>query len=210
MESAPGQAVPSVDEIVERVLAQAAARGSARAAEGSGRMAWSDLDSRLKGGPSASADFYRRIQAGKPFKPDKSRTYDLGDFIRLEGAEFIEACYMGLLGRHADADGRHNFLSALLAGRRKTEIVAQIRLSPEGRAYGAKVRGLFPHAVLAILFRIPLVGYLAEYVLAVITLPGVVRGVRALQAHDAYRRQQLNSELERALRRIEGEASRDR
>jgi hypothetical protein len=211
VQSPPDQATPSVDEIVARVLARAAERGPLPPARGSGRLAWSDLDARLKGGPSAAADFLRRVRSGGgTFRAVESRTYSLGDFLQVDGSDFVYACYQGLLGRHPDGQGRHHFLSMLLSGRRKTEVLASIRYSAEGRAYGAKVRGLWPHAILAAVLRIPGIGYLCEYALTVVTLPGVARGVRALHAYDAYRRELVVAELTRALRRIEGQAARDR
>ncbi len=207
METKPSAAAPLIDEIVARVLVNARARNASMPAP-KRRMSWSDLDTRLRRGPGCAEDFRRRLHHGPGFRFSASRTYAMNDFLCLRGVRFVEACYAGILGRPADAAGFHNYLDALLSGTRKAEIVVRMRYSPEGRRYGARIRGLAVHAIAVALFRIPVAGYLAECGVALISLPRMLRGLRALEADDAYRRQQMAEEIERALRRIEGEATR--
>jgi hypothetical protein len=98
----------------------------------------------------------------------------------------------------------------LQSGARKTDVLAMILHSPEGRRRGARVRGLTVHRIAALVFRIPLVGYLVECAVTLAFLPGLARAVRAMEANDAVWRRRFIEETEAALRRIEGEASRSR
>jgi hypothetical protein len=198
----------SIDEIVSRVLAQAQARRPEADAGSAQRLSWEDLSSRLSHGRGAASEFRRRILQGTGFVTKEARSYDLGDFIRFHGSDFVDACYFGLLGRGPDPDGGANFRAMLQSGARKTDVLAMILHSPEGRRHRARVRGLTVHRIAAVVFRIPLVGYLAECAVTLAFLPGLARAVRAMEANDAVWRRRFIEETEAALRRIEGEASR--
>jgi hypothetical protein len=199
---------PSIDDIVNRVLAQAQARSAETGAGPAQPLSWEALSSRLSQKRGAASEFRRRLLEGTGFVARKTRSYELGDFLRFDGSDFVDACYFGLLGRATDRDGMANFRAMLLSGARKTDIIAMIRFSPEGRRYGTRIRGLTAHRIASLMFRVPLFGYLAECAVTLVLLPGLARAVRAAQAHDAVWRRRYIEETEAALRRIEGEASR--
>jgi hypothetical protein len=196
-----------IDEIIARVLAQAQARREAAGPRPAQRLSWEDLSSRLTRGRAAS-EFRRRLLDGSHFVVSKERSYHVADFTRFQGSDFIDACYFGLLGRAPDPGGMANFRGMLLSGDRKADVLARIRFSAEGRRYGARVRGLGIHRVASAVFRIPLLGYLAECAATIVALPGIARVVRANEAQDAVWRRRFIEETEAALRRIEDGASR--
>lgn len=194
-----------IDAIIARVLAQAQARAALAPAKGPRRMSWADLDARLKSGPSAAAEFRARMMEAR-FVPNDARSYHVNDFLCFPGPRFIEACYLGVLGRGPDLPGYQHCLQYLRAGHRKAELLANILASPEARAYGATVRGLMPHRIAAFLFRIPVLGRLAEIVMSIVYLPDLLRAIRVAEVEDMIRRRHSIDETERALRRLEGEA----
>src|SRR5439155_16329109 len=69
--------------------------------------------------------------------------YTLSEFMSFDGEDFIRNAYLGLLRREPDPDGLATFLADLQTLRRtKLEILKILLHSPEGRAVGARIRGL--------------------------------------------------------------------
>ena len=66
----------------------------------------------------------------------------LKDVLSLDGAEFLGAAYLLMLGRPVDPEGFRNYSARLNSGASKLSIVAELHASPEGRAYGANVPDL--------------------------------------------------------------------
>jgi len=74
--------------------------------------------------------------------PAKSQ-YALSDFLQFKDEAFIRAAYQGLLKRNVDQTGIDNHLLSLRSGQKaKTDILIDVRWSPEGRKHGVKVPGL--------------------------------------------------------------------
>ena len=69
--------------------------------------------------------------------------YTLSEFLSFDGEDFIWNAYLGLLRREPDRDGLVTFLADLQTRRRtKLEILKILLHSAEGRAVGARIRGL--------------------------------------------------------------------
>ena len=81
--------------------------------------------------------------------PAHSRTSTdrLKDVLAQDGAEFLGAAYLLMLGRPVDPEGFRNYDARLRSGASKLSILAELRASTEGQAYGANVPD--PLAVLA-------------------------------------------------------------
>lgn len=62
--------------------------------------------------------------------------------LSLEGTAFLDAAYHAVLGRYPDPKGMRHYLNALGAGMRRGQIIADLRRSGEGVAYGADFPGL--------------------------------------------------------------------
>ena len=63
----------------------------------------------------------------------------LKDLLALDGPEFLGQAYLLMLGRPIDPDGFRNYDIRLRSGTSKLSILAELRASQEGRAYGANV-----------------------------------------------------------------------
>lgn len=167
----------TLDELKAMIEAEAFARRSAR--DG---FTLEGVESFLGKGMVAA----HGIEGARPAPPEH---LSLAWFASLHGAELVGSCYTLLLGRTADAGGMAHHVRLLAAGVDKAFIVGSVRYSPEGRARAVPVAGLFPRFAAAALTRLPVVGALAEWGLAFLTMGSRARHARALEHH-------LNERLE--------------
>jgi hypothetical protein len=61
----------------------------------------------------------------------------LDQVLALDGPEFLGQAYLLMLGRPVDPEGYRNYDAQLRAGTSKLSIMAELRASQEGRAYGS-------------------------------------------------------------------------
>jgi hypothetical protein len=61
----------------------------------------------------------------------------LKQVLTLDGPEFLGQAYLLMLGRPVDPEGFRNYDVQLRSGKSKVSILAELRSSPEGRAYGS-------------------------------------------------------------------------
>ncbi len=108
---------------------------------------------------------------------------------------FVDHAYRTVLGRAPDSNGFAHWQDALCSGRlTKAELVVRLRWSPEGRAHGVRVRGLWPALALAALRKIPLLGGLLRRL-------DVLEHAGARQAEEiAARIQTIHSNIQEAVR----------
>ena len=196
--SADRPADPALDDLLGRISAEAARRVTR--APSPARPAWPAL---------ASAAALTEPPPGAPaFRIRDDRRYDIADFLALPGDELLDACYRALLGRPPDRGGRDAFAARLAAGDRPVEVVGRLALSPEGRAYGARVAGLRPRFAAALAFRVPVAGYALEWLFAALALPVTLREQRARDHAAAVRLREARAEAETARRRLGAEVER--
>lgn len=101
---------------------------------------------------------------GEPF-PMK-RKYALGEFLRLDGADFVRACHIGLLRRDPGPAELATEVDRLRSGRNmKADLLVRLRWSGEGRRLAVKVSGLKRLRRLRRLRRVPLLGPLAAWII---------------------------------------------
>ena len=161
----------TLDELKAMIEAEAFARQSAR--DG---FTLEGVESFLGKGMVAP----QALEISRPTPPEH---LSLAWFTSLHGAELVNSCYTLLLGRTADAGGMAHHMRQLAAGVDKAFVVGSVRYSPEGRARAVPVAGLFPRFVAAALTRLPVVGALAEWGLAFLTMGSRARHARALEHH---------------------------
>jgi len=106
-------------------------------------------------------------------------SYTIPELSRHHFTTFVDQAFRAILKRPPDAPGFDAHLRSLIAGTSKIEILGDLRYSPEGRLAGVKIRNLLPRYVLSKLYRIPVLGYLLEWLVCVAGLPFVVRHQRA-------------------------------
>jgi len=145
---------PDLDRILAVIREEATRRGAAE------RPGYTTLDDLRDRGGSAR----RPVLVGTP--------RHVRDFLAMSTEQLIDVAYRHLLRRPPDASGVENYRHALRTGRRtKIEVLGLIRYSGEGRGHAVPVRGLAPAFVLAILYRVPIVGLVAAALAALLRLP---------------------------------------
>lgn len=93
-------------------------------------------------------------------------------FLPLYGEEFLIIAYRTLLGRSLDSSGAQHYMAALLEGRiSRWELLARLRLSPEGRARGFHLRGIWIGFIAAMTYRLPVIGCIAALFSRILALP---------------------------------------
>jgi SAM-dependent methyltransferase len=131
---------------------------------------------------SMPAPLYLAPFAGaSPFIP-KETGYHLDDFLQYHDIEFVRNAYLGILGREPDPGSYAIYLENLRQGKMtKIEILGRLRYALEGRNKAAPIKGLFLRFCAHTLYRIPVLGYLAQLMSAVILFPKVIGGLRKLE-----------------------------
>jgi FkbM family methyltransferase len=112
---------------------------------------------------------------------------NIEDLLALRERKFVECAYRTLLGRAADPQGIDYYLGRLQSGFSKLQILAQLRLGAEGRAYAVDLPGLDAAVARERRRRLPLIG------------PVVRSFERARQGLTAKPRQELVPEQLQAL-----------
>lgn len=86
-----------------------------------------------------------------PASIDMSRShYKLQELLQYDDHEFIWNAYRALLKREPDEPGFKGFLERVRSGQRtKTDVLASIRYSPEGRRKNVSIDGLLSKALVS-------------------------------------------------------------
>lgn len=105
--------------------------------------------------------------------------YAIGELTGAHYSAFLDGAFRALLKRPPDAAGSAAQMRLLGAGASKAEILGNLRWSPEGKRIGARVHGLLPRYALAKLGRMPLLGYVIDWGIALAGLPILLRHQRA-------------------------------
>ncbi|WP_139224825.1 hypothetical protein [Dokdonella immobilis] len=106
---------------------------------------------------------------------------------------FLEHAFQALLRRPPDPAGFDAQARLLAQGRSKIEVLGNLRWSPEGREIGVRVPWLLPRYLLAKCLRIPVLGYLLEWVVCLGGLPRIVQHQRAADIYHSVRLQEVLS-----------------
>lgn len=92
---------------------------------------------------------------------------DLITLLQYQGQQFVEVAYQTLLQRHPDPEGLNYYLRRLSAGVSKLQILGQMLDSSEARTSGVVLPGLRAAVIKQKLTRLPLVGNIFKFFLAV-------------------------------------------
>jgi O-antigen chain-terminating methyltransferase len=104
----------------------------------------------------------------------------VADLLRANDDEFVRGAYRSLLGR-APADSELSvWRGVLMRGATKTEVVAAIRMSAEGRARGVEVEGISGTWQRRLL-DVPILGYAMRWCMHLAMLPDLARRLDAAQ-----------------------------
>jgi predicted nucleic acid-binding Zn-ribbon protein len=113
--------------------------------------------------------------------------YTINELAGTQYSAFIDQAFRALLKRPPDEAGSAIQIRLLAAGASKAEVLGNLRWSPEGRRVGTRVRGLLPRYAQAKLARVPVLGYLVDWGLALAGLPILLRHQRAADTSVAAR-----------------------
>ncbi|WP_395680342.1 hypothetical protein [Inquilinus sp.] len=107
----------------------------------------------------------------------RKRKYALGEFLRLDGAEFVRACHIGLLRRDPEPAELAAGIDWLRSGRNaKADLLVRLRWSAEGRRLAVRVPGLKRLRQLRRIRRVPLLGPIAAWIIEWRPSPGAGAG----------------------------------
>ena len=118
------------------------------------------------------------------FQPAADNRYHVNDLLKYHDREFIWNAYKAILKREPDQQGLKTFLALLRSGNRnKIDILASLHSSAEGRRAKVTIEGLSTPALIRKFYRLPVIGYLAEMLVAIARLPMLVRSQRQTESH---------------------------
>ena len=112
--------------------------------------------------------------------------YEIGDLLGFHDETFVGNAYRVILRREPDDAGLAQYVGNLRSGRySKIDILRSLRFSTEGRKTNVAVKGLTRASFLRKIYRLPVVGYLAQLVIAIFRLPVLIANFRRLESHTA-------------------------
>ncbi|MBD0325275.1 MAG: DUF4214 domain-containing protein, partial [Pyrinomonadaceae bacterium] len=118
------------------------------------------------------------------FEPHADDRYHANDLLQYHDRNFIQNAYRAILKRGPDATGYRSFIESLRNGRlNRLDVLARLRYSTEGRSKKVQINGLFLPAAVRQLYRLPLLGYVLRFGVALVRLPALVRHQQQFEAH---------------------------
>lgn len=118
------------------------------------------------------------------FVPSEDDHYHVNDLLQYHDQTFVWNAYRAILKREPDETGLREFLKLLRSGRfNKLDVLAALRFSVEGRERNVRVVGLERRPQLRRLYRVPILGYVLETLVAIARLPLMIRSQRQFETH---------------------------
>lgn len=119
----------------------------------------------------------------KLFSSSSSNAYIIEEFLVYEDEEFIKTVYKTVLKRNVEEEALNHFLMLLRSGSlSKTEILAAIRFSKEGKIKNVNILGLGKRNFIFKLFKIPFLGKLLKILVSIVKLPNLIRRLQLLES----------------------------
>ena len=107
-----------------------------------------------------------------------SKLYILEDFVHYYDEAFINNAYHLILKRNPDNEGKAIYLQQLRLGERsKTEILTSLYYSKEAKENGVVILGMKKRYLLSLIYKLPLLGYIAKIIINIITLPKLIKRI---------------------------------
>ena len=120
------------------------------------------------------------------FVPSADDRYHINDLLQYHDHAFVWNAYRAILKREPDEPGLKAYLKTLRSGRiNKIDVLASLRFSVEGASHGVHIEGLERRPFIRRLYRVPVLGYLVETLVAIFRLPRMIHSQRQYQEHVA-------------------------
>ena len=135
----------------------------------------------------------------QPDLPRRER-YQLTDLLGFHDEAFVRNAYKIILKREPDDAGFADFLTKLQSGHyNKIDIVRSLRFSPEGRRANVSIEGLNWVVNLRRVYRVPVLGYLLQLVVAIVRLPVLIANHRRLESHTTAQLERVATHVNEAV-----------
>ncbi len=187
----------SVDDVIARVQAQV---GRLRATDQSVDNEATPLQEPAPApglSTAAKPDPRVPLRLQPEFEPRSDGVYALHELADYDDVAFVVNAYRALLERPPDPVGMVHYLDQLRQGRtNKVDILGRLRWSPEGRTRSIKVKGLLPRFALQRAYRLPVLGYVLHWFVALVQLPRVVSHQRHFETYSISLHQRVATEVD--------------
>lgn len=153
----------------------------------------------------AAAFHLPRLPEAPAALPRQDR-YTLSELLNRHDEDFLRTAYQAILDRRPDANGVNAYLGGLRTGQlSKIDILGRLRFSPEGRERKMAVRGLLPVWLVHTAYRIPVLGDVLAWGMALLRLPRLVRQWSHFENFVMFQHGQQNAQINAALAQLETE-----
>jgi ubiquinone/menaquinone biosynthesis C-methylase UbiE len=139
----------------------------------------------------ATRDNSPELKLQPEFQPRTDDRYHVNDLLTYHDQVFVEAAYRAVLKRSPDQAESMRDLKRLRSGVNKIDLLADLRLSPEGRAQAVRLDGLFLPALIRRLGQLPVIGYPIRLGVALLRLPHQVHAQREFAGYVLAQHQQI-------------------
>lgn len=117
---------------------------------------------------------------------ERREKYAIGYLLGFHDETFVRNAYEVILKREPDDAGFAQFVKDLRSGRySKIDILRSLRFSAEGRKANVTIEGLSQTSLFRKIYRVPVVGYVAQLFAAIFRLPVLISNYRRLETHTA-------------------------
>lgn len=118
------------------------------------------------------------------FQPKSDDQYQLNDLLRYHDDHFVQNAFRATFKRMPEVEENRYYIEGLRSGHfDKTDILARLRFSAEGKAKGVRIKGLRLPAGVRQIGRIPVLGYFVRLISALVRLPVAIRNQQRFEAY---------------------------
>jgi len=151
--------------------------------------------------PSAQSVEVSPLELQPEFVRNPDNRYHINDLLQYHDRTFVWNAYRAILKREPDEPGLNQYVKTLRSGRyNKTDILASLRFSVEGKSNNVEIVGLERRPFFRHLYRVPVLGYLLEMLVAIVRLPTTIHGQRQFQEHVLARQELMASHFNQLSR----------
>ena len=132
----------------------------------------------------------------KSFRQNRGLIYQVEDFTKHHDKRFIKNLYRVVLEREIDEERLNQELELLRSGKRsKTELLAMVRFSKEGRERNVTILGIKKRYIMALFYRIPILSFFTK----LFTLPRLIERINRFESHYFIAQQEQNNRIDTKL-----------